>query len=95
MVLRVDPEKLRAFAGSLTSVAGDVQGIQTAPTPSAMPGTQLGGLTADAASTITRALNRVAERISSVADIAKGTAGNYEVNDDDFKSRLESEGGNL
>lgn len=95
MTLKVDPAALRAFAGALTGIAGDVRGTRTDTPTLAMPGTGLGATASEAGTAVTAALQRIAQRVDNVATIAKGSAGNYEVTDDEFADRMKAQAGAL
>ncbi|KAA0021160.1 type VII secretion target [Antrihabitans cavernicola] len=95
MTLKVDPAALRSFAVALTGVAADVRGTKTDAPALVLPGTGLGAVAADAGTAVATSLQRIAQRIDTLATIAKGTAGNYEVTDTDFAIRMKTQAAEL
>lgn len=96
--IRVDPEVLRSFAGQLSDEAGNVTGLGTAEDANisgavaALPGTTFGTAAQHAVDATGKCLQRISDRLTTVADSLRNTAGAYELTEADFEQKLRTIG---
>ena len=92
MALEVDPDALRAFAASVTSAAEAIAewdvGEPFAASQSALPGTDFGDLCVQANLATAVGLSNLYSRLLEIADLADGSANDYEINEADFVAAL-------
>ncbi|NEW31649.1 ESX-1 secretion-associated protein [Nocardia cyriacigeorgica] len=96
--IRVDPEVLRSFAQQLGDEAGNVIGLGTAEDANisgpvtALPGTPFGAAAQHAVDATGKCLQRISDRLTTVADSLRNTAGAYELTEADFEQKLRTIG---
>ncbi|NLE79328.1 MAG: hypothetical protein GX610_07035 [Rhodococcus sp.] len=90
--MEVDPDALRTFATSLTSITDRMAewdiGTPFERSLAAMPGTSLGQQSVNGSQLTATALGNVCLRLLEVVDIANGTADNYQITEEDFAAAL-------
>ena len=95
--LKVDPDRLRAWAKWLDGLSGDIKGladgVSTADGGNAFPGTDLGGSINGVRDQVKSALTFFAARPAEMSQTAKGAGDKYEVTDADFAAKLQAMGG--
>ncbi|NEW41294.1 ESX-1 secretion-associated protein [Nocardia cyriacigeorgica] len=96
--VRVDPEVLRGFAQQLGTEAQNVTGLGTAEDANisgaitALPGTTFGTAAQRACDATGQCLQRISDRLTTVADSLRNTAGAYELTEADFEQKLKTIG---
>ncbi|GAB2640267.1 type VII secretion target [Nocardia goodfellowii] len=94
--MKVDPAELRALARWMDSVAAAIGALEVKTSASAvrtvLPGSPLGALTDTAVAQVEEAWSRMASRCTRISVVAKGTAGDFEVTDDEFGRKLKAMG---
>lgn len=94
--VRVDPEVLRAFAGRLETEAGAVGALDTAgmlaAAAGALPGTGFGPPARRAADLTAACLQRIGDRLGTVAQALRTSAGTYEMSEAEFSETLTTVG---
>ncbi|WP_280234247.1 WXG100 family type VII secretion target [Nocardia cyriacigeorgica] len=96
--VRVDPEVLRGFAQQLSGEAQNVTGLGTAEDAkisgavTALPGTTFGTAAQHACDATDTCLQRISDRLTTVADSLRNTAGAYELTEADFEQKLKTIG---
>ncbi|MEV0249098.1 type VII secretion target [Nocardia sp. NPDC050712] len=94
--LQVNSEALQKFATNLRTEATDVtslgagQGFNFAS--GALPGTDFGTVVTSATDTLNNCLERINERLSTIADGMQNAAGKYELVEADFADKLKTIG---
>lgn len=92
MTLKVDPEALRAFAASVTAAAEAMTewniGEPFEGSQSALPGTDFGDLCIRGNVATAFALSNLHSRLLEIADLADGSANDYEITEADFAAAL-------
>lgn len=92
LTLKVDPEALRAFAASVTGAAEAMTewniGEPFVLSQSALPGTDFGDLCIRGNIATAFALNNVHSRLLEIADLADGSANDYEITEAEFIAAL-------
>ena len=95
--MNVDPEVLRRFTAALSEAGVVLREIEVPPrfatSVAAVPGTDVGAASGDAATATTGAVLALVGRMDSVAAVAAGAAQNYEVTEADFTAGLAALGG--
>lgn len=90
--MKVDPEALRAFAASVTNAAETMTewkiGEPFEKSITALPGTDFGELCIRANIATAFALSNLRSRLLEIADLANGSANDYEITEADFVSAL-------
>lgn len=96
MGLNVEPDVLRRFADNIGGISDTVRGLDAhAPfieATDAVAGTEVPRACASSGDVIQAALVMVANRLSHMSDIAKGSAENYDVAEAEFTARLNAMG---
>jgi hypothetical protein len=94
MALDVEVDKLREFARLLDNAAGSLTPLKNnaalADAAAALPGTDVGAALNQCASAITTTLGGIAGRVAAMSGLAHGSAGNYQITEDDFTHALGS-----
>lgn len=97
--MNVDPERLRELAASMDAVGSEVDALDvramTDAVGSAMGGSPIVEVCATAGEYMEGAALRMTMRCNRIANICRGTAGTYQVADDEFRDSLDSMGGGL
>lgn len=97
--VRVDPETLRTFAGQLETEAGEVGALRAddvfAAAAGALPGTGFAAPAQRAGDLTGSALQRIGERLTTVAGQLRNDAGAYEMSESEFTTTLTTVGLNL
>ncbi|MGW0019783.1 hypothetical protein ACWDUD_15760 [Rhodococcus sp. NPDC003382] len=92
VTLKVDPEALRAFAASVTGTAEAIAewniGEPFEQSQSALPGTDFAELCVRTNLAAAFALSNVHSRLLEIADLADGSANDYEITEADFVAAL-------
>ncbi|WP_139277835.1 hypothetical protein [Rhodococcus marinonascens] len=92
MTLKVDPGMLEQFARAVAGAAREITEVDLttpfAESQTAAPGTDLSNVCVTACDAGIAALQNLCLRLSEVAEIAHGTAGNYDVTESDFVGML-------
>lgn len=94
--VEVDPEALRAFAGRLETEAGEIEALHTAgvfeAAAEALPGTGFAAPAQRAADLTAAAVQRIAARLTTVAEQLRDDAGRYEMTETEFSTALATVG---
>jgi len=94
--LHVDPGALRKFADNLRTEAGEVGKLKTGDgfgvAATALPGTDFGSVNPEATNAVNGCLQRIGDRLTTIADNSKNAAGQYELAEDDFATKLRTIG---
>ncbi|WP_188586976.1 type VII secretion target [Gordonia jinhuaensis] len=96
MSMRVDPTELRGAATSFNGFAGDIRGIApvtASPTTSGMEWSDTAKALGPVDDTCKRALDVLANRMSSIEDLLNKSAADYRDTDTDAADKLKSLGG--
>lgn len=92
MALKVDPGMLEQFARAVAGAAREITEVDLstpfAESQTAASGTELSDICVAACDAGITALQNLCLRLSEVAEIAHGTAGNYDVTETDFVEML-------
>ncbi|MFT7022598.1 MAG: hypothetical protein ACJA07_001682 [Rhodococcus sp. (in: high G+C Gram-positive bacteria)] len=95
--MNVDPAILRAFSGMLGKSAGVLDGIDALVpfrnSEGVVNGTDFDEANALSAAAVAAAVQGLAGRLGSVAEIAAGVANDYQVAESEFTEKLASMGG--
>lgn len=90
--VRVDPGLLRGFAGRLDTEADAVTALDTAgiftAAATALPGTGFGPPAQRAADLTAACLRRVSDRLTTIADTLRTSAGDYEMTEAEVTEAL-------
>ncbi|WP_157109571.1 hypothetical protein [Rhodococcus sp. WMMA185] len=90
--MNVDVEMLRGFADAVSGVSESIAGIDVsspfADSEVALPGTEFAKVCVAGVQETSAALRNLHLRLTEVSEIAKGTAGKYEVSETDFTGML-------
>ncbi|WP_406233539.1 type VII secretion target [Nocardia sp. NBC_01009] len=94
--MQVNPETLKSFATNLSTEAGAIQkfneGAGFGVASNALPGTEFGGTVQQTTDVVNRCLQRIGERLTTVAGDMHNAAGAYELTEDDFAAKLRTIG---
>ncbi|WP_433601214.1 type VII secretion target [Nocardia sp. CA-135953] len=94
--LRVDAGALQKFADNLRTEAGDIGKLNAgegfAVAAAALPGTDFGSVIPEVTDTVNRCMQRIGDRLTTLADNTKNAAGKYELAEDEFANKLKTIG---
>lgn len=92
--MKVDPGALRKFAETASSAGDSLANVDVsspfADSQGAMPGTEFAAVGTEGYEVVAGVLKNICIRLSSISDIARGSANNYEVSESDFTSMLDA-----
>ena len=90
--MQVNPETLKSFATNLGTEAGNIHKLNDGEgfgvASNALPGTDFGGTVQQTTDVVNHCLQRISDRLTTVADNVHNAAGAYELAEDDFAAKL-------